>query len=107
MARKARQPRVLVRFVRLHVRLLISIAVGLGVAAALLHTDWRTPTKFLIDWNAGVALYLILVYWLIMHDTVKEIRARAAIQDEGAFALLILTGAASIASLVAIVAELG
>ena len=107
MARKPRQPRMVARFVHLHPRLLISTCVGLGVVAALTQTDWRTPTKLLTGWNAGVTLYLILVYWLIAHDTVKEIRARAAIQDEGAFALLILTGAASIASLVAIVAELG
>jgi uncharacterized membrane protein len=108
VARKARQPGMAARFARLHARLLTSIVIGSCVAATTLsYTDWRMPTKLLTGWNAGVALYLVLVYWLILHDTVKEIRARAAIQDEGAFALLILTGAASIASLVAIVAELG
>ena len=107
MARKARQPRMVARFVKLHTRLLISTAVGILVAVAVSPADWRIPTKLLTGWNAGVALYLVLVYWLILHDTVKEIRARAAIQDEGAFALLILTGAAAIASLVAIIAELG
>ena len=65
------------------------------------------PTKLLTGWDAGVALYLVLVYWLIATTRSNEIRRRAAIQDEGAFALLLLTGAAAIASLVAIVAELG
>jgi uncharacterized membrane protein len=53
MARKARQPRMLARFVRLHVRLLISIAVGLGVAAAL-H-------------DLTVGMGTIILSWLFMH----------------------------------------
>ncbi len=93
------------RFTRLHARLLISIIVGIIVSLAMVPRHWRLPTKLLAGWDIGVGLYLVLVYWVILHATVKEIRARAAIQDEGAFALLILTGAAAIASLVAIVAE--
>ena len=104
MAREARQPRMVARFVHLHARLLISIAFGIAVTW-LVPEHWRTPTKLLAGWNAGVLLYLVLVYWLLWHTTVNDIRRRAAIQDEGAFALLILTGAAAIASLVAIVAE--
>ncbi len=93
------------RLARLHARLLISIFVGVIVSLAMVPAHWRLPTKLLAGWDIGVGLYLVLVYWVIFHATVKEIRARAAIQDEGAFALLILTGAAAIASLVAIVAE--
>ncbi len=105
MARKPRQPGMMARFARLHVRLLISIVVGLIVTVALVPAEWRTPTRLLTGWDVGAGLYLALVYWVVAHDTVKEIRNRAAIQDEGAFALLLLTGAAAIASLVAIVAE--
>lgn len=94
------------RLARLHARLLISIIVGVIVTLAMIPTHSRLPTKLLAGWDIGVGLYLVLVYWVILHATVKEIRARAAIQDEGAFALLILTGAAAIASLVAIVAEI-
>jgi len=64
------------------------------------------PTRVLAGWDTGVALYLILMNWVIRHSTVGEIRRRAAIQDEGAFAVLILTGAAAIASLIAIVFEI-
>jgi uncharacterized membrane protein len=105
MARKPRQPRMVARFVHLHARLLISIAFGLAVTWALVPADWRTPTRLLAGWDAGVALYLVLMNWVVFHGGVKEIRRRAAIQDEGAFALLILTAAAAIASLVALIAE--
>jgi len=96
---------MLTRLAHLHARLLISVAVGIVVMLALVPADWRMPTKLLAGWDAGVALYLVLIYWAILHATVSEIRRRAAIQDEGAFVLLILTGAAAIASLLAIVAE--
>jgi len=105
MARKPRQPGMIARFARLHVRLLISIIVGIIITVALVPADWRTPTRLLTGWDVGAGLYLVLVYWVVAHDTVKEIRSRAAIQDEGAFALLLLTGAAAIASLIALVAE--
>jgi len=107
MARKPRQPKMLARLAHLHAKLLASIVVGITVALALNATDWRTATKILAGWNAGVTFYLVVVQWVLSRCGVDEIRRRAAIQDEGAFALLILTGAASIASLVAIVFVIG
>jgi uncharacterized membrane protein len=95
------------RLVRLHVRLLVSTAVGVVIMLALLATAWRAPTKLLAGWDIGVACYLALTYWMMAHASVGEIRRRASIQDEGDFALPLLTAAAAIASLVAIVAELG
>jgi len=95
------------RLARLHARLLISVAVGVTVTLALMMTDWRLPSRILTGWDVGVGLYLFLAYLLMSRATVNEIRRRAAIQDEGAAALLILTPAAAIASLAAIVAELG
>jgi len=103
--RELAQMRMPVRLVRLHIRLLISIALGLAVLLALIPVHWRVPTKLLAGWDAGVGLYLVLIYWAISRATVHEIRQRAAVQDEGAFALLILSAAAAIASLVAIIAE--
>ncbi|HZQ12756.1 MAG TPA: DUF1345 domain-containing protein [Pseudolabrys sp.] len=106
MASKPHQPGMLVRLAHLHARLLISIAVGVLLPLALVPADWRTPTRLLAGWDAGVALYLVLVHWVLLHATVGDIRRRAAIQDEGALALLLLSGAAAIASLVAIVFEI-
>src|SRR5262249_25432306 len=72
-----------------------------------LATDWRLATKVLAGWDCGVALYLIIGYRLITRSTVSEIRHRACNQDEGAFALLLLCAAAALASLAAIVADVG
>ena len=93
--------------VRLHLRLLLSIAIGVAVFFAALLADWRTPTRVLAGWDVGVGVYLAFVYWMMGHAAVDEIRRRAAMQDEGAFVLPLLTAAAAIASLVAIFAELG
>ena len=107
MTRKPPEPPMTVRLVRLHARLLISFAVGVAVTLLLMTTPWRTSTKLLAGWDVGVGLYLILTYLQISGAPVSAIRRRAAIQDEGAAALLVLTPAAAIASLAAVVAELG
>jgi uncharacterized membrane protein len=107
MARKPHQPKMMRRLAHLHARLLISIAVGVIVTLALGASDWRLATRLLAGWDIGVALYLVLVNWAISHSTVNEIRRRAAIHDEGAFALLLLTAAAAIASLIAVIFEIG
>jgi uncharacterized membrane protein len=86
---------------------LISVLFGIAVAAALMGTDWRIPTRLLAGWDCGVVLYLMLAYWMILMSGVPEIRRRAAADDEGAVALLFLTGFAALAALGAIIAELG
>jgi uncharacterized membrane protein len=96
-----------VRLARLHARLLISIAVGAAVTISLAETDWYMATKALIGWDIGVVMYLLLVYQLVATCGVDEIRRRAAEDDEGALALLILTGLSGLAIMGAIVAELG
>ena len=107
MSRRTRDPLMLVRLARLHARLLISVAVGIAVTLALAGTDWRLTTRLLAGWDVGVGFYLVSTYLLVSRSTVSEIRHRAAVQDEGAAALLVLTPAAAIASLAAIVVELG
>ena len=52
-------------------------------------------------------LYLALIYWYMAHASVAGMRQRAAIADEGAIALLVLTTTAALASLAAVVAEIG
>jgi uncharacterized membrane protein len=109
MARKtiADRPMFPIRFARLHMRLLISILVGMAVTLGLSMTDWSMATKLLLGWDIGVVLYLVLVHQLMMTCGVEEIRRRAAVDDEGAIALLILTGISALAIMGAIVAELG
>jgi uncharacterized membrane protein len=108
VARKiAARPILPVRLARLHARLLISIAVGMAMTLGLAMTDWSMATRLLLGWDIGVALYLVLVYQLMVTCGIDEIRRRAAEDDEGAVALLVLTGLSGLAIMGAIVAELG
>jgi uncharacterized membrane protein len=96
-----------IRFARLHARLLISVAVGMAVTLGLATTNWSMATKLLLGWDTGVVLYLVLVHQVMATCGIDEIRRRAAEDDEGAVALLILTGLSGLAMMGAIVAELG
>ena len=96
----------LVRVVRARPRLFLSGALGL-VVGALLPPSWRLVTRLLVAWDVGVACYLALAYHLMAGAQVDQIRRRAAMEDEGQIAILFLTVAAALASLGAIVAELG
>ena len=61
----------------------------------------------LVGWDVYVGLYLALVTHLMSVCDVRHIRERAALEDEGQVTILVLTVAAALASLGAIVAELG
>jgi len=98
---------LLARLWHLHVRLFASAAVGVVVTLLLLALPWRMPTRILVGWDIGVALYLALIWRVMAHASIARIRQRAAVEDEGAFALLVLTTAAALASFAAVVAELG
>jgi uncharacterized membrane protein len=74
---------------------------------ALSLSEWRTSARIVLGWDAGVALYLVLTYVLMARSTIQHIRDHAAQDDEGRFAILVLTVLAALASLAAIIAELG
>jgi uncharacterized membrane protein len=95
------------RLWKLHARLFISAAFAVAVVLALLALPWRIPTRILIGWDIGVVLYLVLSYRVAAHASIATIRQRAAINDDGAIALLVLATAAALASLAAVLAELG
>jgi uncharacterized membrane protein len=96
------------RFWRLHIRLFVSACFGLAVTLLLLlATPWRIPTCILAGWDSGVVFYLVLIFWVMAHWSIDTIRQRACVEDEGAIALLVLTTASALASLAAVVSELG
>jgi uncharacterized membrane protein len=105
-ARLRRMPYI-VRVIRTRPRLFLSAVCGAIVAVALPAAALRFPTRLLIGWDVGVAAYLTLGYYMIAHSDVARIKRRAATQDEGRFVILILTAGAGLASLGAILAELG
>jgi uncharacterized membrane protein len=105
---KLRRPPLPLRIVRARLRLFASGALGVVMTAALaVLTDWRPATRVLVGWDIGIALYLGLAFSLMARADVHRIRQNAARQDEGQFAMLVLTVAAALASLAAIFAELG
>ena len=99
---------LLFRIVRIRPRLFISLGIGALVSVVLtVFTDWRTATRLLVGWDIYVGLYLALVAHLMSGAEIERIRARAAVEDEGQFAILVLTVVAALASLGAIFSELG
>lgn len=105
----SRPPRRLpapVRIIRARPRLFLSGLLG-ALVVVVLTGELKLSTRLLIGWDFGNALYLVLAYAMIARSDVARIRRRAALQDEGQSVILILTVAAALASLGAIIAELG
>jgi uncharacterized membrane protein len=97
----------LFRIVRARPRLFISGAIAVLVMTGLaFNAPWRLPTRLLMGWDIGIALYLVLAFEMMAHSTIEGIRRRAAAEDEGQAAILILTVVAALASLAAIFALL-
>jgi uncharacterized membrane protein len=80
--------------------------MAVGAALCGLAT-WRPIRSVLIGWDVTVGLYLAMAQERMARSGARDIRRHAAEQDEGRFAMLILTVTAGLASLAAIVAELG
>src|ERR1700679_3363898 len=80
------------------------LAVALGIAAFfLLPSSLRLVTRLLIGWDIFVAMYIILVYIMMLRSTLSTIRRLAALQDDGRFVIPLLTALGAFASLAAIV----
>ena len=83
------------------------IAMALGVVAFFLAPhSLRLVTRLLVGWDSFVALYLLLVYSMVVRNGLKHIRRIAAIQDDGRFLILLVTALGAFASIAAIVFEL-
>jgi uncharacterized membrane protein len=102
---RRKMPR-LVRAVRARPRLFFAALLGAVIGLVLPH-EWRLATRLLVTWDVGVGLYLVLALTAMANADAARIRRRAALLDEDRTVFLILTAAAALASLGAIVAELG
>jgi uncharacterized membrane protein len=67
----------------------------------------RLVTRLLISWDIFVALYLLLVYTMVLRSEPSHIKRNAVLQDDGRFLIPLLTALGAFASLAAIVSELG
>jgi uncharacterized membrane protein len=83
-------------------RLLISILVAVGLLLPRYFSELRGVTQFLVGWDVAVGLYLILAFWMIAHSTVADIHRQYLLQDEGGFAILVLTIVSAAASVGAV-----
>ncbi len=92
----------------LHARPRLMASAALGIALIVLLPDGIPLSRRLLGgWNAGVMLYLLLLYVRFARTSAGDIRRHAAAEDEGSVVILVLTVAAALASIGAIVAELG
>ena len=89
----------------LHPRLLGSAVVAALVFAAL-PFEWTVNSQLLAAWDVGVLCYLAVAWTMSARSSTDMMEKRAAYEDDGAVAVLILTLAAAIASLAAIAMEL-
>jgi uncharacterized membrane protein len=94
-----------VRVAKLHAKL--AIAALVGALTVLAGPASHLPTRLLAGWDVGVALYLIQTYTMFWRADVERLRRRAKEQDEGEFVILLLSMGATLASIGAIVIELG
>jgi len=84
------------------------IAITLGVAVFFLLPDTRRlATRLIVGWDFFAALYLVLAYIMMLRCDTAHIRRSAVMQDDGRFLILLLTAFGALASLGAIVFELG
>ena len=91
--------------VRARPRLVISCLAG-AAGFIVLPSMFAASTRALITWDIGAGLYLALAWILMGRASVDHMRWRARLQDDGATVVLVLTVAAAIASIAAIVLEL-
>ena len=87
-------------------RTFLAIAAGI-VAFFILPASVRLVTRMLIAWDITTALYLLLVYIMMLRCGLAHIKRNAVLQDDGRFVILLVTALGAFASIAAIVFELG
>jgi uncharacterized membrane protein len=84
--------------------------IALGVALVvffLLPDSRRLVTRALIGWDVFAATYLVLAYTMMARCGHEHIRPSAILQDDGRILMLLVTQLGALASIAAIVFELG
>jgi uncharacterized membrane protein len=90
------------------VRPRLASATVTGLVAFLVAAGLPQPNRTLLAWDVGAGLYVVLAWAMMLRHGpgVEKMKWRARLQDDGALAVLVLTLAATWASLAAIVLEL-
>jgi uncharacterized membrane protein len=94
-----------IKLVRYHPRIWIGLGVG-TVVFFCLPASWSALSRLLTAWDAGVTLFLVLVYIWMSRLTAEQICTRYIEEDESAPIILVVVTLAALLSLVAIVEPL-
>jgi uncharacterized membrane protein len=93
--------------VRVRPRLFIVAAIGVATGLLLPHdVSTQAITRWLIAWNVGACLYIVLAAAMMIRSSKGHMRHRAQLQDDGKYVILGMVVVAAVASLVAIGFEL-
>jgi len=95
-----------VRVIYARPRTFLSVLIGI-VAFFLLPGSLRLVTRLLFSWDILIAVYLLLVYAMLVRSGLVHIKRNAVLQDDGRFVILLVTALGAFASIGAIVFELG
>ena len=95
-----------VRLVYARPRTFFAIAIGI-LAYVLLPASLRQVTRALLGWDIFIAVYLLLVFTMVVRSGLTHIKRNAALQDDGRFVILLVAAFGAFASIAAIVSELG
>ena len=97
----------LFRVVRARPRIFITTALAIAVGVLLTEeVESHAVTRLLIAWNVETCLYVLLAAIMMSRSSQHHMRHRAQLQDDGQLVLLFFVVVTSVASLVAIAAEL-
>ena len=88
---------------RLFIATAVAIAVGLFLPTGIAS---HSVTRWLIAWNTGTGLYVLLAAIMMIRSSSHHMRHRAQLQDDGQLVILALVVVSTIASLAAIAGEL-
>jgi len=106
---RRRLPKIF-RIARARPKLVVSVVFGVAMMLVT-PSEWDLVTRILLGWDAGVVLYIGIVSWIIARlqaeAEMDHLRERAAKEDEGRVAVLVLTVTATLASFAAIIILLG
>ncbi len=94
------------RLIRARPRLFLSLVIGVSAFFILPETA-RLVTRLLISWNLATLFFLISIGAMMLRANHEKIRRNAALHDEGQYTILVLSSVAAVASLAAIVLQLG
>jgi uncharacterized membrane protein len=95
----------LARFLVARRRLILSLVAGIALVV-LLPPSLRPATRYVLAWDLTSTIYVVFGFWMIARSNPETCHRRAALYDDGDWAIVLLVVAAAAASFVAIFAEL-